>query len=186
MNSIIHSTEFASTYGKRTLKVILIGSNNKRVTTIKLTSQSTSSWHFSREGFRIVFSNVLKVRPLRRKHHHCTECSRREDFKREQLKVSKVWKLRNFVREVESRHRQMLILWSFKLFFLTCKHLDSRHGMQLFIPLVMMQSFLPDLEISLWGKTRESHRTVLPASEGGDGTRWGSPEESSAGVAALT
>ena len=31
---------------------------------------------------------------------------------------------------------------------LTCKHLVRRHGIQLFIPLVMMQSFLPDLGTS--------------------------------------
>ena len=59
--------------------------------------------------------------------------------------------------------------------------------MQLFIPLVMMQSFLPDLQssVGVLASMRESRDNPIPASEGGDGPRGRSPEESSAGVAAL-
>ena len=59
--------------------------------------------------------------------------------------------------------------------------------MQLFIPLVMMQSFLPDLEssVGVLASMGESRDNPIPASEGGDGPRGRSPEESSAGVAAL-
>lgn len=56
--------------------------------------------------------------------------------------------------------------------------------MQLFIPLVMIQSALPDLQFS--SSNHEGLSQLLPASEGGDWARGGSPEESSAGVAALT
>ena len=61
--------------------------------------------------------------------------------------------------------------------------------MQLFIPLVMMQSFFPDLQvISVSANMKDSLSlyNTIPASEGGDGPRGGSPEESSTGVATLS
>ena len=48
-----------------------------------------------------------------------------------------------------------------KLLIFTCRHLLSRQGMQLLIPLDMTQSFLPDLKIKTKIKTHFPRGLVL-------------------------